>query len=90
MKTYTVIFAQDIPHYGLVEIEARNQKSALTKAKAHWRSVQRGLEPWPLTDAEYNNAINSRIVMITDGDGEELVTDIDLDKPKTRNIAGAA
>jgi len=88
MKTYTIIFAEDIPHYGVVELEARNQKSALAKAKAHWRAVRLGLEPYPLTDAEFGNAINSRIVMITGDGGEELVTDIHLDKPKT--IAGAA
>jgi len=33
MKTYTILFAQDIPHYGSVEIEAKNDADALRRAK---------------------------------------------------------
>jgi len=90
MPKYEVLFAQDIPHYGVVEIEARNQKYAVAKAKHHWRLVQRCQQPWPCTDADYSNAINSRIVIITDSDGQELVTDIALDTPETCKITGAA
>lgn len=42
MPKFEVIFAQDVPHYGVVEIQARNRKSAIAKAKHHWRLVQRG------------------------------------------------
>ena len=80
MPKFEIIFAQNVPHYGVVEIQARDRQYAIAKAKQHWRLVQRGQKPWPCTDAEYGNAINSRIVMITDSKGNELVTDIDLDK----------
>jgi hypothetical protein len=42
MKTYTVIFAQDVPHYGSVEIEAKNDEAAIRRAKAYWRSIESG------------------------------------------------
>ena len=42
MKTYTVIFAEYVAHYGSVEIEAQNDEDALAQAKAYWRSIERG------------------------------------------------
>ena len=35
MKTYSVLFAQDVPHYGSVEIQAENDTAALEAAKAY-------------------------------------------------------
>jgi len=32
MKTYTVIYAEDVPHYALGEVEARGSKDAIAKA----------------------------------------------------------
>ena len=33
MKTYTVIFAEDVPHYGTAEIRAGNDADAIKAAK---------------------------------------------------------
>jgi hypothetical protein len=38
MKTYSVLFAEDVPHYGSVEIEAASDGEALAKARALWGS----------------------------------------------------
>jgi hypothetical protein len=35
MKTYTVLFAEDVPHYGAAEIEAEDDAAALEAAKAY-------------------------------------------------------
>jgi hypothetical protein len=79
MKTYTVLFAQDIPHYGSVEIKARSPRDVIAKAKHHWKLIQRGKRPCPCTDPAFDHAINSRIVIITDQKDQEIETDIDLD-----------
>lgn len=31
MKTYSILFAQDVPHYGVAEIEAENDDGVLCK-----------------------------------------------------------
>ena len=81
MKTYTAIFAQDVPHYGLVEIKATCDQDALAKAKAHWKRVQRNTEPWPLNDADYGSGVLDRIVEITDDEtGRQIAADIRLDR----------
>jgi hypothetical protein len=79
MKTYTVLFAQDIPHYGLVEIAATGDEDALAKARAYWKRVQRNTEPWPLTDAQHDSAVLARIVDITDEADRQVAADIRLD-----------
>lgn len=81
MKTYTALFAQDIPHYGSVEIEAKNDADALRRAKKYWRDVNIGAEPWPLNDAQYDSAVSARIVLIYDEADErrEMAHDVRLD-----------
>lgn len=80
MKTYTVRFAQDVPHYGTVEIEAENDEGALAKARAFWERVQQGEEDWPLYDAQHDSALLDRIVEITEGDDDrEVSRDVALD-----------
>ena len=32
MKTYTVLYAEDVPHYSVVDIEAVDTADAITKA----------------------------------------------------------
>ncbi|MCL5670811.1 MAG: hypothetical protein M1423_05865 [Acidobacteria bacterium] len=32
MKTYTVLYAEDVPHYGTAEIEAENDAEAIARA----------------------------------------------------------
>ena len=82
MKTYTVLFAQDIPHYGSVEIEAKNDADALRRAKKYWRDVNTGAEPWPLNDAQHDSAVSARIVLIYDEADErrEIAHDVRLDE----------
>lgn len=80
MKTYTVLFAQDVPHYGQVEIAATGDDDALARARAYWKRVQRGKEPWPLYDAQHDSAILDRIVEIIDDEsGRQVAADIRLD-----------
>jgi hypothetical protein len=82
MKAYTVLFAQDIPHYGSVQIEAKNDADALRQAKTYWRDVQIGAEPWPLQDAQYDSAVSARIVLIYDeaDTHREIAHDVRLDE----------
>jgi hypothetical protein len=79
MKTYTVLFAQDVPHYGQVEIAATGDLEALAKARFHWERVQRDEEPWPLTEVQHDSAILARIVEITDETERQIGADIRLD-----------
>jgi len=80
MKTYTVLFAQDVPHYGQVEINATGDKDALAKARLYWKRVQSDKEPWPLNEAQHESAVLDRIVEITDDEtGRQVAADIRLD-----------
>ncbi len=79
MKTYTVLFAQDVPHYGQVEITATGDEEALAKARLYWKRVQGDKEPWPLYDAQHDTAILDRIVEINDETGRQIAADIRLD-----------
>jgi hypothetical protein len=79
MKTYTVLFAQDVPHFGSVEIAATGDEDALAKTRVHWERAQRGEEPWPLTEAQHDSAVLARIVEIIDETGRQVAADIRLD-----------
>jgi hypothetical protein len=79
MKTYTALFAQDVPHYGLVEITATGDEDALAKAHTHWERAQRGEEPWPLDEAQHDSAVLDRIVEINDETGRQVAADVRLD-----------
>lgn len=72
MKTYTVLYAEEVPHYGIDTIEATDDTAAIVLAKAQ-----------PLTgitlDPDYENAICKRIVHIEDAAGNIIATDIALD-----------
>jgi len=79
MRTYTALFAQDVPHFGLVEIMATGDVEALAKARAHWERVQSDQEPWPFTEAQHDSAVLARIVEITDETGRQVAADLRLD-----------
>jgi hypothetical protein len=79
VKTYTIIFAEDVPHYGSVEIAAANDADAVVQATAYWNRAKNSQEPWPLDDAEYGSAILERIIEITDSDERPVANDIRLD-----------
>jgi len=73
MKTYTVLYAEDVPHYSAVEVEALDTFDAITKAQTL------DLTDVP-TDPDWYNAVSRRIVEVTDED-ENIVADfIPIDK----------
>lgn len=72
MKTYSVLFAQDVPHYGTAEIEAKDDAAALEAAKAYDLS--------DVTDhPEWENSVCKRIVYIEDQEGNTIFHDVPLD-----------
>jgi len=72
MKTYTVLFAEDVPCYGTAEIEAENDDAALEAAKAYDQGDV-AKEP------EWSYAGCLRIIHIEDPEGRLLYEDIHLD-----------
>ena len=73
MKTYTVIYAEDVPHYAHGEIEARGPKDAIAKA----RKID--TETFTAYDPDWSGAVCSRIVSIEDHHGNVVAQDISLD-----------
>ena len=73
MKTYTVIYAEDVPHYAQGEVEARGPKSAIAKAR------KLDTETFTAYDPDWNAAVCSRIVSIEDPHGNVVAQDIPLD-----------
>jgi hypothetical protein len=71
-EKYTILFAEDVPHYGTAEIRAENDAAALEAAKA-----------CPLfevtNDAEWENSACKRIVYIQDAEGNTIAEDVSLD-----------
>ena len=65
MKTYTVLYAEDVPHYGTREFEVADDTLAIERAK--------GITPEALSnytnDPEYNNSRCRRIVHIEGPEG---------------------
>jgi hypothetical protein len=72
MKTYSVLFAEDVPHYGVAEIEAEDDTAALDAAKAFDLSEV-------TNDPEWNNSVCKRIVYIEDPEGNTMFHDVPLD-----------
>jgi hypothetical protein len=73
MKTYTVIYAEDIPHYAMGEIEARSPKAAIAKAR------KMDTDTFGAYDADWNNVVCRRIVSVEDPDDNIIAQDIRLD-----------
>jgi hypothetical protein len=74
MKTYTALFAEDVPHYCAVEIEAETDEQAIKQAKGF-----HGKFDIDFDDPDWNNPVCQRIVHILDNTGVEVATDISLD-----------
>jgi hypothetical protein len=72
MKTYSVLFAEDIPHYGIAHIKAKNDADALKAAKAYDLSEV-------AHDPEWGNSVCKRIVHIEDPKGKIVAEDVALD-----------
>ncbi len=72
MKTYSVLFAEDVPYHGTAEIEAADDAGAVEAAKACDVSAN-------TTDPDWNNGFCKRIVYIQAENGELVDADIPLD-----------
>lgn len=73
LKTYTVLYAEDIPHYGGVEIEAAGDAEALSIARSF------DTEQVSYYEGCWDGAVCKRIVSIEDADGKAIAQDIPLD-----------
>ncbi len=71
MKTYTVL-AEDVPHYGTLDIEVADDESAIAFAKAQNASTI-------ACDPDWDNSTCQRIVHIQTADGRIVAEDIALD-----------
>jgi len=65
MKTYTVLYAEDVPHYGTRELPAADDTLALERAKAITPDAMSNYT----NDPDYNNTRCRRIVHIEGPDG---------------------
>ncbi len=72
MKTYTVLYAEDVPHYSVVDIEAADVVDAIAKAQ------NCDLSGVP-TNPDFHNAVARRIVEVTDVDENIVAEFIPLD-----------
>lgn len=72
MKTYTVLYAEDVPHYGAHEIQAESDDAAIAAAIA---LHERGSVTFD--SAQWSSSVCARIVQIEDEGG----TIIDEDRP---------
>jgi hypothetical protein len=72
VKTYSVLYAEDIPHYGGVDLEAPNDAEALRLA----RSFDTGQVSY---EGCWDGAVCRRIVSIEDSAGKTVAHDIPLD-----------
>jgi hypothetical protein len=78
LRTYTVLFAEDIPHYGSTDIEATDAAHALRVAEA--------LDTSDIYyEASWDTAVCKRIVSIEDSRGAIIAEDIPLDHYFLRN-----
>ena len=65
MKTYTVLYAEDVPHYGTREFEVADDTLAIERAKAITPEAMSNYT----NDPEYSNSRCRRIVHIEGPDG---------------------
>lgn len=73
MNKYSILFAQDVPHYGTTEIEAADDGAAIAAAKL--------LDPAEYThDPHWDDPVCRRIVHIEAPDGRIVAQDLALDE----------
>ena len=77
MKKFSVLVAHDVPHYGTIEIEARDADHALEILKD--RPLDETLDE-ACNDPAYENSICARIVHMQDDAGNVTHEDTALDK----------
>jgi hypothetical protein len=78
LKTYSVLFAEDVPHYGFAEIEAGDDAAALEAAKAYDLSEV-------AVNPEWENSVSKRIVHIEGPTGNTIAYDVPLDDYSLRS-----
>lgn len=74
MKTYSVLYAEDVPHYGTHEIEAENDEAAIEAAIAYHEAGSATVD-----DPSWNSSVCARIVNIQGPDGDIIDEDRPLD-----------
>ena len=73
MKTYQILYAEDVPHYAIGEIKARGPKDALAKARKVDTDTFTALDP------DWSNPVCRRIVHITEErSGKYIAEDVRL------------
>lgn len=72
MKTYDVLYAEDVPHYGNVLIEAECDDEAVRIAKEFNHDEV-------VSEPEWSNAVSKRVVSIQNSNGDTIAEDISLD-----------
>ena len=72
MKTYTILYAEDVPHYASVQIEAESDEDALQRAMVFDYAGE-------ALEAEWSNPVCKRIVHVEDETGNTIANDIPLD-----------
>jgi hypothetical protein len=66
MKKYSILYAEEVPHYTAHEIQAENDAQAVELAKAFdWFGLP--------SDPDHHSAVLRRIVYIEDGAASEIV-----------------
>ncbi len=73
MKTYTLLYAEDVPHYAHGEVEARGPKDANARARKLDTESLTAYEP------DWSGAVCRRIVSIEDPDDDVIAEAIPLD-----------
>jgi hypothetical protein len=74
-KTYSVLYAEEVPYYATVEIEAATDAEAIAKATA----VTNDDFADTMFHADYDGGVCKRIVHIEDPDGNTIAADVALD-----------
>jgi hypothetical protein len=73
MKTYTILYAEDVPHYASVKIKAESDEDAIRLAKVYDFAGE-------AFEAERDNSVCKRIVRVEDETGNAIANDIPLDE----------
>ena len=83
MRTYSVLLALDVPHYGCLDIEAATDAEAIAKAMA--------LDPGEVcTDPDWYWPTCRRIVHVEDPGGALIAQDVALDDYFLRHVSQLA
>lgn len=72
MTTFTILYAEDVPHYALAEVDAATPAEAIEAAKAYDYSDL-------CAEPDWKNPVCRRIVYIAAPGGEIVAADIPLD-----------